>query len=96
MVSAASLIFDLPKRGTLDRKKITGLVGIAPMNRDSGLNSGRRRNRCGRPTLRAALYMAAHSASRFNQAICKFYEHWVAGSCPRFKSRRAFNQSSLQ
>ena len=72
-VTAASLIADCPELGTLDRKKIAALVGVAPMNKDSGRKSGRRRIMGGRAPLRAALYMAALSASRFNPAIRPFY-----------------------
>lgn len=73
MVTAASLLADLPELGTLDRKKIAALVGVAPMNLDSGRKSGRRRIRGGRAPIRAALYMAALSASRFNPVIRDFY-----------------------
>jgi transposase len=72
-VTAASLLADCPELGTLDRKKIAALVGVAPMNKDSGRKSGRRRIMGGRAPLRAALYMAALSASRFNPAIRPFY-----------------------
>jgi transposase len=72
-VTAASLIADCPELGTLDRKKIAALVGVAPMNKDSGRKSGRRRIMGGRAPLRAALYMATLSASRFNPAIRPFY-----------------------
>jgi len=73
MVTAASLLADCPELGTLDRKKIAALVGVAPMNKDSGRKSGRRRIMGGRAPLRAALYMATLSASRFNPAIRPFY-----------------------
>jgi transposase len=76
-ITAASLIADLPELGTLDRKKIAALVGVAPMNQDSGRRSGRRRIRGGRAPLRASLYMAALSASRFNPAIRPFYERLI-------------------
>jgi transposase len=73
MVTAASLLADLPELGTLDRKEIAALVGVAPMNQDSGRKSGRRRIKGGRAPIRAALYMAALSASRYNPAIRPFY-----------------------
>ena len=73
MVTAASLLADCPELGTLDRKKIAALVGVAPMNKDSGRKSGKRRIMGGRAPLRAALYMSALSASRFNPAIRPFY-----------------------
>jgi transposase len=77
MVTAASLLADCPEPGKLDRKKIAALIGVAPMNRDSGRKSGRRRIRGGRAPLRAALYMAALSASRFNPAIQPFYDRLI-------------------
>lgn len=73
MVTAASLLGDLPELGTLDRKQIAALVGVAPMNQDSGRKSGRRRIKGGRAPIRASLYMAALSASRFNPEIRLFY-----------------------
>lgn len=77
MVTAASLLADCPELGTLDRKKIAALVGVAPMNKDSGRKSGKRRIMGGRAPLRAALYMAALSASRYNPAIQPFYARLV-------------------
>ena len=77
VVTAASLLADCPELGTLDRKKIAALVGVAPMNKDSGRKSGKRRIMGGRAPLRAALYMAALSASRYNPAIQPFYARLV-------------------
>ena len=77
MVTAASLLADCPELGTLDRKKIAALVGVAPMNKDSGRKSGKRRIMGGRAPLRAALYMATLSASRYNPAIRPFYARLV-------------------
>jgi transposase len=74
-VTAAILIADLPELGTLDRKKIAALAGVAPFNDDSGFHKGKRRIRGGRPNLRTVLYMAAISASRFNPVISAFYNH---------------------
>jgi transposase len=77
MVTAASLLADCPELGRLDRKKIAALVGVAPMNKDSGRRSGKRRIMGGRAPLRATLYMAALSASRYNPAIRPFYARLV-------------------
>jgi len=77
VVTAASLLADCPELGTLDRKKIAALVGVAPMNSDSGRKSGKRRIMGGRAPLRATLYMAALSASRYNPAIKPFYARLV-------------------
>ncbi len=65
-VSAASLIADLPELGTLTRRQIASLVGLAPFNRDSGAMRGRRTIWGGRRALRTGLYMPALTASRSN------------------------------
>ena len=71
---ARTLIAELPELGRLDRRRIAALVGVAPINRDSGTWRGRRRIQGGRTRVRAALYMAALSASRANPAIAPFYK----------------------
>lgn len=68
-----TLIAELPELGGLDRWRIAALVGVAPMNRDSGTFKGRRRIAGGRPTVRAALYMATLVASRCNPVIAAHY-----------------------
>jgi transposase len=73
-VSSATLLSDLPELGTLDRKKIAALVGLAPFNCDSGKYRGRRRIWGGRAHIRKTLFMAARSAIRFNPDIKTFYE----------------------
>ncbi len=77
IITAASLLAECPELGSLDRKKIAALVGVAPMNKDSGGISGKRRIMGGRAPLRSTLYMAALSASRFNPVIKPFYERLV-------------------
>ena len=72
---SACLIARLPELGMLDRQKIAALVGVAPLNRDSGKYHGKRRIWGGRSHVRAALYMAALSASRHNPPIRSFYLH---------------------
>jgi transposase len=72
-VTARTLLAELPELGQLDRKKIAALVGVAPMNRDSGPRRGKRRIRGGRASVRSVLYMAALTATRFNPTICAFY-----------------------
>ena len=76
-VTAASLLAECPELGTLDRKKIAALIGVAPMNKDSGNKTGKRRIMGGRAPLRSTLYMAALSASRFNPVIRPFYQGLV-------------------
>lgn len=63
-VTALTLLADLPELGSLNRKQIAALAGLAPLNRDSGLFKGKRVTWGGRATVRAALYMAALSAVR--------------------------------
>jgi len=71
--TAHMLVAALPELGTLSRQKIAALVGIAPLNRDSGKSSGRRFCWGGRPEVRRVLYMAALVASRFNPVIRAMY-----------------------
>lgn len=80
---ARTLIAELPELGTLDRKKIAALVGVAPFNRDSGTLRGKRTVWGGRASVRAALYMAALTASRFNPVIAAFYRRLLAAGKPK-------------
>lgn len=70
---ARTLIAELPELGTLDRRKIAALVGVAPFNRDSGAWRGKRMVGGGRSGVRAALYMSALVATRYNNTIKAFY-----------------------
>ncbi len=80
---ARTLIAELPELGTLNRKKIAALVGVAPFNRDSGTLRGQRTVWGGRASIRAALYMAALVASRFNPVIAGFYRRLLAAGKPK-------------
>jgi transposase len=71
--TARTLLAELPELGTLDRRKIAALVGVAPINRDSGIMRGRRTVQGGRGSVRAALYMAALVATRRNAAVRALY-----------------------
>jgi transposase len=73
--TARTLLADLPELGTLGRRQIAALVGVAPFNRDSGLWRGKRTVWGGRAGVRATLYMAALAASRWNPVIAAFYRH---------------------
>lgn len=73
-LSALTLIASLPELGTLNRKRIAKLVGIAPLSRDSGTLRGRRTCWGGRPAVRACLYMATLSAVRHHPQIKAFYK----------------------
>lgn len=81
-VVAATLLAELPELGTLTGKRIAALVGVAPMNRDSGRRRGKRRIFGGRGALRRVLYMAARSAAKHNWLICPFYERLIAAGKP--------------
>ena len=74
---AATLLGDLPELGSLNRREIASLTGVAPFNRDSGKLRGKRRIRGGRAHSRTALYLSAMVATRFNPDIKRFYERLV-------------------
>ena len=70
--------------GTLDRRQIAALVGVAPFNRDSGTHRGHRLIWGGRAPVRSVLYLAALSATRFNPVIRAFYTRLrAAGKVPK-------------
>ena len=74
-ITARTLLADVPELGQLDRRAIAALVGVAPMNCDSGAHRGHRHIWGGRGAVRAALYMAALVASRHNPRLRAFYRH---------------------
>ena len=76
--TARTLIAGLPELGTLGRRQIAALVGVAPFNRDSGKTRGRRTVWGGRANVRATLYMAALVASRHNPVLKAFYQRLIA------------------
>jgi transposase len=78
-VISRTLLAELPELGKLNRKQIAALVGVAPLNWDSGMMRGRRAIWGGRATVRAALYMAALVASRCNPKIREFHRRLRAG-----------------
>ena len=71
---ASTLIGDLPELGSLSRRQIGALTGVAPFNRDSGSFRGKRRIRGGRAHSRTALFLSAMVAIRYNPDIKRFYE----------------------
>jgi transposase len=77
------LIADLPELGQLDRRRIAALVGVAPVNRDSGQMRGRRTIAGGRTDVRNALYMATLSATRWNPVISQHYKSLVERGRPK-------------
>ena len=77
-VTATTLLADLPELGTLNRQQIAALVGLAPLNKDSGRKRGKRHIFGGRKAVRSKLYMAALSAAKHNPIIRSFYERLLA------------------
>jgi transposase len=76
-VISTTLVADLPELGRLTAKQISRLVGVAPINHDSGQHQGKRRISGGRAHIRAALYMGAVVAMRHNPTIKAFYDRLV-------------------
>jgi transposase len=73
-ITARTLIAELPELGQLDRRRLAALVGVAPMNRDSGQMRGRRMIAGGRTSVRNVLFMAALTAIRFNPPVKAIYQ----------------------
>jgi len=74
-VTTATLLAELPELGKMDRKKIAALVGVAPMNYDSGKKRGYRKTKGGRTDVRSVLYMSTLVATRYNPVIQAQYQH---------------------
>jgi transposase len=81
-ITSGLLIALLPELGALSRREIASLVGVAPLNRDSGQQRGRRVVWGGRASVRAPLYMATLVATRYNPVIRTFYQRLRAGGKP--------------
>jgi transposase len=83
-VAASTLLADLPELGALGRQQVAALVGVAPLNHDSGRRRGQRHILGGRATVRRILYMVALTASRVNPVIRDFYQRLLAaGKCKK-------------
>lgn len=82
-VTIGTCLAELPELGKLNREEIAKLVGIAPMNRDSGKWTGQRFVMGGRAHVRCVLYMATLVATRCNQKIRTFYQHLLAKGKPK-------------
>ena len=80
---SAAIIANLPELGRADRRQIAALVGVAPLNRDSGTLRGRRCVWGGRAPLRSVLYMATLAATRHNPVIGAHYRRLCAAGKPR-------------
>jgi len=82
-VLALTLLAHLPELGTLDRKPLAALVGLAPRPADSGTRRGRRVIWGGRAQVRATLYMSTLAAVQHNPVLRRFYEHLLATGKPK-------------
>jgi transposase len=81
--TAWHLLAFLPELGTLTRREVAALAGVAPFNRDSGPRQGRRRIAGGRFHLRACLYMAALAATQYNHVLQPFYQRLLENGKPK-------------
>lgn len=82
-VTALALVADVPELGQLNRHQVAKLVGVAPLNRDSGKLRGQRHIFGGRQAVRNTLYMASQAAVRHNPVIKEFYERLLANHKPK-------------
>jgi transposase len=82
-VSSLTLLSGLPELGALNRREIAALVGVAPLNRDSGVLRGKRTVWGGRASVRTSLYMATLVATRFNPVIRCFYQRLCSAGKPK-------------
>ena len=82
-VLARTLLAEVPELGVLTDKRVAALVGVAPLNRDSGTLRGRRGIWGGRANVRAALYMGALVAAHRNPVVREFYERLLAAGKPK-------------
>jgi len=81
-VTASQVVATLPELGKLNRQQIAALVGVAPVNRDSGTMRGKRTIFGGRASVRCALYMATFCATKYNPVIRRFAERLRAAGKP--------------
>lgn len=82
-VASRTLIAEMPELGQLDRRAAAALVGVAPINRDSGRMRGHRSIAGGRTTLRCALFMATLSAVRWNPVLKAHYQQMLQRGRPK-------------
>jgi transposase len=82
-VLASTILASLPELGTLNRKQIAALVGVAPFNRESGRYKGKQKIQGGRASVRNVLYMGTVAGIRANPVLRIFYERLVAKGKPK-------------
>ncbi len=84
-IAAASIISNLPELGYITNKQAAALVGVAPMNRESGRYKGLRKIQGGRAQVRTVLYMAMMSAMQCNPVFKSTYQRLLAEGKPKKK-----------
>ena len=82
-IAAASIISNLPELGYISSKQASSLIGVAPMNRESGRYKGHRKIQGGRPQVRTVLYMAMMSAMQSNPVFKVTYQRLLAAGKPK-------------
>jgi transposase len=82
-VTARTLIAEMPELGRLDRREAAALIGVAPVNRDSGQMRGHRAIAGGRTSVRNVLYMATLTAIRWNPVLKPHYQQLIARGRPK-------------
>jgi transposase len=82
-VASRTLIAEMPELGRLDRREAAALIGLAPVNRDSGQMRGHRAIAGGRANVRKVLFMAALAATRWNPAIRSHFQQLTARGRPK-------------
>lgn len=95
-VTCATLLAFLPELGTLNAARLAKLVGLAPLNNDSGKERGKRHIWGGRPVVRCALHMAMLSAIRYNPVIRTFYRRLLAAGKPKKVALTACSHKMLR
>jgi transposase len=94
-VTARTLLAEMPELGSLDRRAIASLAGLAPYTRQSGRWHGKSLIGAGRATVRAVLFTAAMSASRYNPVLRAFYQHLLQVGKPKMVSLIALARKLL-
>ncbi len=92
---ARALIADLPELGTLDRRQIAALAGLAPWTRQSGQWKGKSMIGGGRAVIRSALFPGALSASRYNPPLAAFYQRLLSAGKPKLVALTAVARKLL-
>lgn len=80
---AATILARLPEAGAVNRGQVAALVGVAPLNHDSGEHRGQRHIHAGRTAVRNTLYMATMTATRCNPVIKAFYQRLLKAGKPK-------------